>query len=112
LRAQTKSTKQKKKNKEAKQRPINFSQLVTRFLLLYFSYNQGPNEIMKIIFLYCIFSYSYTKKRIAFRFLYLGWHYNGFAVQDNTSNTIEVIRIVYYLQSLRKNNFVCTIFVI
>merc|ERR1712226_246143 len=32
---------------------------------------------------------KYSKRRIAFKFLYLGWNYQGFAAQDNTSNTIE-----------------------
>lgn len=37
-----------------------------------------------------VFDFSkYATQRIAFKFLYLGWDYQGFASQENTSNTIE-----------------------
>lgn len=32
---------------------------------------------------------KYKTNRIAFKFLYLGWDYQGFASQENTANTIE-----------------------
>ena len=32
---------------------------------------------------------KYARRRIAFKFLYLGWDYQGFAAQENTKNTIE-----------------------
>ena len=47
----------KKRKKEHKQRPFDFS--------------------------------KYGRRRIAFKFLYLGWDYQGFAAQENTKNTIE-----------------------
>lgn len=31
----------------------------------------------------------YQKRHIALKLLYLGWNYDGFVVQDNTTNTIE-----------------------
>ena len=34
--------------------------------------------------------FRYKKRRIALRFLYLGWDYQGFAAQENTVKTIEV----------------------
>lgn len=32
---------------------------------------------------------TYRKRHLALKFLYLGWNFDGFVVQDNTSNTIE-----------------------
>ncbi|GAU92748.1 hypothetical protein RvY_04791 [Ramazzottius varieornatus] len=32
---------------------------------------------------------QYGKRHVAFRFLYLGWDYQGFVVQNDTTNTIE-----------------------
>lgn len=32
---------------------------------------------------------AYGQRHVAFRFLYLGWNYHGFVVQDDTDNTVE-----------------------
>ena len=34
--------------------------------------------------------YSYKKRHIALKIAYLGWDYNGFAIQDTPGDTIEV----------------------
>ncbi|XP_057314732.1 tRNA pseudouridine(38/39) synthase-like isoform X2 [Hydractinia symbiolongicarpus] len=42
---------------------------------------------------------KYSKRHIAFKFLYLGWDYQGFAAQENTSNTIEEELFAAFLKS-------------
>lgn len=35
------------------------------------------------------YNYRYKKRHVAFKLLYLGWNYHGFASQDITEKTIE-----------------------
>lgn len=41
------------------------------------------------MFIICILFCRYQKRHVAFKLLYLGWNYQGFATQDVTEKTIE-----------------------
>ena len=35
----------------------------------------------------------YPKRRIAIMFMYLGWNFDGFVLQQNIENTVEEVRV-------------------
>ena len=73
----------------------NIPRLLVFPLLFYLNYEKlFPFYInnMFIHYVYIIF-WRYKTNRLAFRFLYLGWNYQGFASQENTENTIEVSKL-------------------
>ena len=60
--------------------------------------------------MYFLIFWRYKTNRFAFRFLYLGWNYQGFASQENTENTIEVSKSCAQAAEKHKSdyyNFTC-----